>query len=229
MSNPYNADDGSPDNNGDSRSADHDRYPTGNPGPYPDGYQQPYQQPYQAYPNTAFPPVGYPVVSPYPGAGARLGALILDLLIVTVVTSVIGFFLLRDDISTWIDQLNAWDPDSTAAVPELDMSDFYIISFLSLALWLIYRMGMEVALGQTVGKMALKMKVVDIDGRTPTAGAAFIRNSWYLIMAVAGLIPVLGAFASLIMYIALGVTISRDTYRQSFTDKWAKTYVVSTR
>lgn len=180
-------------------------------------------------PYPQMPPPGYPVISPYPGAGARLGAYILDSLVVGIVSGIIGVFLVRDDISAWVDRLSTWDPDSGAEPPELDVSHFYLLGLVSLVLWFVYRIAMETTSGQTLGKKALKMKVVDIDGRTPTASASFLRNSWYLISGVAGVIPVLGWFITVGLYIGLGVTISRDAYSRSFADRWGKTYVVSTR
>lgn len=204
--------------------------------PYgPDDNQNPYAQggvpqngmPQGNYPQGGFPPAGYPLVSPYPGAGARLGAYVIDLLVVGVVMAFIGAVVLWDDINTWIDDLERWD--GNGAGPDLNMGGFYLISVISIVVWLVYRIGMEIWKGQTVGKMALKMKVVDVDGQLPTFQASFLRNSWYLISSVLSFIPVIGWVANVGIPAALGVTISKDPYRQSFTDQWAKTYVVSTR
>jgi hypothetical protein len=43
------------------------------------------------------------------------------------------------------------------------------------------------------------------------------------------MIPFIGWLFSLAIYIALGVTISKDPQKQSFTDKWGKAYVVRSR
>lgn len=187
----------------------------------------PYRQMPQGTP-TGYP-VDYPVISPYPGAGARLLAYVLDALVVGVVAGILGFTLVRDDVSVWIDRLAVWDPESGVPAPELDTSNFWVLGALTLVVWFVYRILMETSRGQTLGKMALRMKVVDIDGRTPTASASFLRNSWYLISGVLGAVPVLGMFVTVSIYVALGVTISRDSYRRSFADRWGKTYVVSTR
>jgi len=77
--------------------------------------------------------------------------------------------------------------------------------------------------------MIMKMKVVDIDGRHPSIGSSLIRNVWYLFNTLAGLIPFVGWIANIGIPVAMAVTISGHPYRQSFTDRWAKTYVVSTR
>jgi uncharacterized RDD family membrane protein YckC len=196
----------------------------------PDDNRNPYTRdgvPQSGKPQGGFPPAGYPLVSPYPGAGARLGAYVIDLLVVGVAMAVVMLFVVWDDVSAWIDDLDQWDGNGDA--PDLNMGGFYLISILSIIIWMAYRICMETWRGQTVGKMALKMKVVDVDGQLPTAQASFLRNSWYLISAVLSFIPVVGWVANVGIPAALGVTISRDPYRQSFTDHWGRTYVVSTR
>ncbi|WP_130839515.1 RDD family protein [Corynebacterium neomassiliense] len=181
-----------------------------------------------SYPYPPMPPAGYPVVSPYPGPGARLAAYVIDSLVVGFLGAVVGFFLVRDDVVRWFDEIEAWNPETSPA-PEPGMSDLYILSAVTLLIWFAYRIIMETSRGQTLGKMALKMKVVDFDGRTPDFGASFLRNSWYLVNFLAGTVPLLGTLVSFGIYIALGTTISRSPYNQSFADRWGKTYVVSTR
>lgn len=174
-----------------------------------------------------YPFPGYPVISPYPGAGVRLGALIIDHLVVGVIMSVIAVTVLWDDISSWINEVERWDGYGDATYP--DMGGFYLVGVISVVVWFAYRVGMEVTRGQTLGKMALKIRVVDVDGALPTFGASFLRNSWYLISSVLSFIPFLGWIANLGIPVAMAVTISNHPYKQSFTDRWAKTYVVSTR
>lgn len=199
-------------------------YPTGGfppPGNYPPSVG--------GYPPAAggFPSAAYPLVSPYPGVGARFGALVLDYLLMLVVSGIIGATFMWGDVADWFDALDRWD--GTGSAPELNMAGFYIVGVLSVVLWFVYRIGMECTRGQTLGKMAVKIKVVDVDGNLPTFGASFTRNSWFLIVQVLGLIPLVGWIATIGIPIALAVSIGNSRYRQSFTDVWAKTYVISTR
>lgn len=173
------------------------------------------------------PPVVYPVSSPYPGAGTRLGALIIDFLVIGLVTVIFGVALVWNDMSEWLNAVNRWD--GTGAAPEPEMASFYLASLISVAIWFLYRVGMETTTSQTLGKMALKIKVVDADGRKLAVGASAIRNIWCLISWAAGLMPYVGWLASTGMYVGIAVTISNHPYRQSFTDKWAKAYVVNAR
>lgn len=205
--------------------------PTGrnpySPGDYPQsGYPQS-GYPQGNHPQGGFPPPGYPVVSPYPGAGARFGALVLDYLVVGVIVGIIGAFIVWNDVVEWINALERWDGYGDA--PDLDAGKFTLVGILSIVIWFLYRVGMETTRGQTLGKMALKMKVVDVDGQVPTLQASLLRNSWYLISCALSFIPFLGWIANIGIPVAVAITLSNNTYRQSFTDSWAKTYVVSTR
>jgi uncharacterized RDD family membrane protein YckC len=76
--------------------------------------------------------------------------------------------------------------------------------------------------GQTLGKMAVGIKVVQmLDGSLPTWGQAISR--WAL-PAVAALIPVTGALGWLLIYL----WILWDANRQGLHDKVAKTVVIQT-
>ncbi|MEY8567261.1 RDD family protein [Corynebacteriaceae bacterium 7-707] len=171
---------------------------------------------------------GYPVPGDsYPGAGRRLGAYLIDAVLFFFVMAVIMGFFLVPDFLDWVDDYSAWlDAGQVGAEPELAMGKIYLLGVLSVVLWFIYRVLMETSKGRTVGKMALGMKVVDADGRTISAKDSFIRNSWYLAITVAGMIPFVGTFATIGIYAALGVLIARDPHRQHLCDSWAKAYVV---
>lgn len=74
--------------------------------------------------------------------------------------------------------------------------------------------------GQTVGKMALRIRVVRTDtGAPPTLGPAAIR---YLLPAAVSAVPVIGPFLSLAVYLPA----LRDPRRQGFHDRAAATVVV---
>jgi uncharacterized RDD family membrane protein YckC len=125
----------------------------------------------------------------------------------------------------------AWvDAGQFGAEPELEMGNLYLGSLLSVVLWFAYRVLMEShQFGRTVGKMALGITVVGDDGQKLTAQQSLIRNSWYLAIAVAGYIPLIGGFVAIGIYAALGVLIARDPQNQHICDKWAKAHVVNAR
>lgn len=130
----------------------------------------------------------------------------------------------------YADAFVAWDDaGQVGPMPELAMGRFYLGALLSLVLWFIYRVLMESKFGRTIGKMALGITVVGDDGQKLTAQQSLIRNSWYLAIAVAGYIPLIGGFVAIGIYAALGVLIARDPQNQHLCDKWAKAHVVNAR
>jgi uncharacterized RDD family membrane protein YckC len=214
MSNPYgspgNPDDnnGSGDNNGYGDLPSYGDYSSGDPS---QGYGQPQDpgNPYGAYPGGA--DQQFLGGSTLPGAGIRLGGYIIDVILVGIVSFIIGLLFggySNDTVST-----------GTTA----------LLSIISIILWLAYRIGMEVSTGATLGKMALGLKVVDANGNHLTAQASFMRNLWYLVGSLVAIVPFIGWLLSLAVYIALGVTISKDPQKQSYTDKWGNAYVVRSR
>lgn len=152
----------------------------------------------------------FPTGSAYPGAGRRFGAFLIDTIIVGIVSFIIGMLFGQ-------------------STTELTVGTQLLLSLISIVLWFAYRVGMETSRGATLGKMALGMKVVDTDGRNLTAQNSFMRNVWYLVSSVVSIVPFIGWLFSLAVYIAVGVTISRDPYKQSYADKWGHAYVVNAR
>jgi len=70
--------------------------------------------------------------------------------------------------------------------------------------------------GQTVGKMAVGIKVVDKEGKTPTLGQAALRE-------------IVGkTISAIILYIGF-LMIAWDKQKQGLHDKIAETYIVSTK
>ena len=167
----------------------------------------------------------------YAGAGKRLGALLIDQLVYLVVGAILIMILAGDDISRWSDQLNAYIDagDANAPVPELETGGIMLASIIGLVFWFAYRAGMESTKGQTLGKMALGIKVVNADGQPISFTNSLLRNSWYMVVTVFGNIPAIGFVLVLAIYITLGVLISRNQYKQHSFDTWSKAYVVTTR
>lgn len=149
--------------------------------------------------------------SPYPGPGIRLGALLIDFIAVWIVTVIISLIFVDYGSGT------------------ISIGSQIIMQFVSLVIWLAYRVGMEVTTGASLGKMALGLKAVDAGGATLSAQDSLMRNLWYVLSAVVGMVPFIGWLLNLGVYIAVGVTISNDRFNQSFSDKWGRAYVVRSR
>jgi uncharacterized RDD family membrane protein YckC len=97
------------------------------------------------------------------------------------------------------------------------------------AISLAYFSFMESSTGQTVGKMALKIRTVGPDGAPPSLEVAVRRNFWVALGALA-VVPVLGgligSIAELVIVIMIIVTISQSPVRQGWHDKLAGTRVI---
>lgn len=76
---------------------------------------------------------------------------------------------------------------------------------------------MEANLGQTVGKMALKLRTEGPSGEKPTLEEAIKRNAFYAL----GVIPVLGGLAQLAAVIFIAVTISNSPTNTGWHDDFA--------
>ena len=120
----------------------------------------------------------------YAGFWIRLGAAVIDSLIVSVVGGILRLIILR-------------------------VGSFWLIGLLP---WLYYWLftGLK---GQTLGKMALGIKVVDEQGDMPGLGRAALRE-----------IP--GKIVSLIALYLGFLWIIWDERKQGWHDKIAKTYVL---
>ena len=161
-----------------------------------------------------------------PGAWKRLLALIIDRLLVQVVIgSIVMFAIAGQELMDWFQAtVNAESPDAVD-VP-YPTTKVMISSIIMLVVWLAYRVLMESKKGATLGKMAIGARVISADGQNIQPVESLKRNGWYIIGAILGMIPTVGAFAQVAIYIAVGVTIGQSPEKQSFTDKFANAYVV---
>ena len=132
-------------------------------------------------------------VGQYAGFWIRLGAALIDAVLVGAVSSIFGFVLM---------------------VPGLYFTGLsYPVGFL---LFLLYYWLLTGLRGQTVGKMAVGIKVVNAKGNTPGLGYAALREIPGKIVSTIGLF--IGFF-----------WVGLDPEKQGWHDKIAGTYVVSTR
>jgi len=156
------------------------------------------------------PPPPPPPGPPNPGAGQlvpvgpwpRLGARIVDGLVLFVPNVVLAAVLAdgATDVGVGI---------------AAGGSIAYLIA--TTLLGYAYAVWLEASRGQTVGKMAVGIKVIGADGRVPTTEAAAKRNAWLLL----SIVPVLGGLLSFIAAVAIGVTISNDPFKRGTHDNLA--------
>ncbi|MGN0096153.1 MAG: RDD family protein [Corynebacterium sp.] len=141
-----------------------------------------------------------------PGAGRRLGATLIDgviiALISTAITSLVGV-------------------DSA----DISAGSMFTTSLVMIIVWLIARVGSEVAWGASPGKRILGMKVVTADGSTPDAVASLKRNSWI----ISQIIPFIGGLVQIALQIFIGVGIANDPEKRSWFDKLGNLTVVRTQ
>jgi uncharacterized RDD family membrane protein YckC len=92
------------------------------------------------------------------------------------------------------------------------------------ALYLAYFALMESRRGQTVGKMALKLRTTGPDGNPPTLDEAIRRNFWEGLgaLAIIPLIgPLIGSLAELVIVIVIAVTVGQSPIGQGWHDRFA--------
>lgn len=133
----------------------------------------------------------------YVGFGRRLVAALLDGLIMMTVSTLIGFIL-----------------GLSGAVSTSQQSSLSGLSYaIGLALSIAYYVFYQQRAGQTLGKKALGIKVVDVSGNTPSLMTFFLRE-------------IIGKFiSSLILGIGY-LMVLWDSKKQGLHDKIAGTYVI---
>ncbi|WP_436796218.1 RDD family protein [Actinospongicola halichondriae] len=92
-----------------------------------------------------------------------------------------------------------------------------VAAMLATALTFAYFTFLESSRGQTVGKMAVSIKVVGADGHPPSLEVAARRNAWLLLP----LVPVVGDIAQFVLVIVIAVTISSGPFNRGWHDNFA--------
>ena len=202
---------------------------------YPQGGQPQHPQPGPQYPQEGQPPPGggypqhpqqqsgygqYPQgpnahqsgpSGPRANFGQRLGAYILDILIVTVpILIIFGLFGGFDDIG-----------GDSSQIRSFGSGDDFLFSLFGLVVTMAYFTLLEGGQsGQTVGKKALSIRVVGQDTGAPIGyGRALGRNA---VRSLPSYLPVVGWFWGLLD----GLWMLWDRENQTLHDKAAKTLVV---
>jgi uncharacterized RDD family membrane protein YckC len=136
------------------------------------------------------------------GLGVRIGARLLDVLIVWIPASIVlGIFGIRGDVFG----LRGW-----------------LANAVTTGLWFGYYVLMESNQGATLGKRILNLRVVVADGTNPPVDVATKRNVWMLF----GLIPWIGGLIGFVAVIVIMVTISSNADNLGYHDQFAGTAVM---
>lgn len=147
------------------------------------------------------------------GAGSRLGARIIDAVIVMIV-AIPAFVIVA--ITTVDDLSNDNTVDTTSGA-------FLATILLVTVAAMIYEVSMTALRGQTLGKMAVRFRVVDAEASSlPGWGPAFLR---WLVPGIIGLIGSWIPFVGLLVFV-IYASLLWDQRRQGWHDKAAKTLVV---
>ena len=184
---------------------------------YANGYNQT-NQGYQAFPNAEHHNnLGMQQAGQnHPGVGSRFLAYFLDGIVTTIITSVIFFLFF------WKSFQEAVNANDSGALTT-SMATF---SLISIVVWYVYRVLMEVKAGGSLGRMATGTRVVTTSGQPVDWVTSIKRNSFIILGSILGIVPAIGSLLSLAVYIAVGVTIAKSPIGQSFTDKFANAVVV---
>jgi uncharacterized RDD family membrane protein YckC len=147
-------------------------------------------------------PIGGQVPASTAGLGVRIGARLLDALLVGLPAAIIlGLLGLGGGFTG---------------------TDTWLGSAIISLLWFGYFVWFESNSGATVGKKLLNLRVVVADGSHPSLEVAAKRNVWMLF----GLVPFIGGLLSLVAVIAIIVTISTNAASRGKHDEFAGTAVM---
>jgi uncharacterized RDD family membrane protein YckC len=143
------------------------------------------------------------------GLGPRVGARLLDVLIVAIPLSIVL-------------SLVGW---GAGAALDVGGGQGRITALIQSLLWFGYFVWLESSQGATLGKRILGIEVQGPDGGPPSVERAMKRNAWMLL----GLIPAIGGVLVFAAVIAIIITINSGSNMQGLHDEWATTAVLRSR
>jgi len=211
----------------------------GQPQGYPQqNYQQGgYQQGYGQQPGYPPAPTGGKYVpgapGPIPEWWERWLARFLDTIIFGIIAGIAASIVGRAFLPSLDDYLSG----GYTAVLSYGTSYYIAIAVVYLvvgALYAVYDVVMHSRNGQTLGKMALKTRLVAPNGGKPEQSVLIKRAlvypaSGYILTALFGLIPGFGGIVQLgaaLVGIAISIPIFTDAMRRGLHDQWAGTVVI---
>jgi uncharacterized RDD family membrane protein YckC len=152
-----------------------------------------------------YPPQATAPALEYVSVGRRLLALIIDLILLSIVNGVIGL-LFHSGTVTNVNGAVSYNSSGPGAA-------------LQIIIPIIYYIVMEATTGATLGKMALGLRVVNLDGSPITWSQSIIRNLLRIVDSVPFFIP----------YLLGAILIWTSPTRQRLGDRIAKTAVIRRR
>lgn len=141
------------------------------------------------------------------GLGARIGARLLDFLIVWIPAAIV---------------LGILGLIGGAMTGGFGGGDSWIGGAIGALLWYGYFVFFESNRGATLGKQLLKLRVIEASGANPSVEVAAKRNIWMLF----GIIPWVGWLLSFVAVIVIIVTIASDTNNRGYHDNFAGSAVM---
>lgn len=184
----------------------------------PPGQAQPPAMPPPVAPAAASVPPASQLEPSYASFGQRLAAWIIDYLILSVIGALIAVPMHAYDTVHQMMQAMQDGSSSAEALAQYSAA-LRPFSLVLIVLGYVYYLGFEASRWQaTPGKLALKLRVTDQDGRRASVGRVAARNVVRLLNLVTSLIP-------FICYIAVAWT----QRRQGLHDLLAKTLVLQGR
>lgn len=182
---------------------------------------------YQAAPPPPMPagPAGGTAVGQPADVGVRFLARLIDYVVLfIVVTIVVSVVVVRTVMNGQVAPMGLGGVSFIASV---------VSALLSAAIYLGYFALMESGTGQTLGKMALGLRVQGPDGGNPTLEQA-VRRNIFTAFGVVAIVPVIGGLvgwlAQVVAMIMCGVTIGSSPVREGWHDRFAgATSVVKSR
>ncbi|UDY38105.1 RDD family protein [Dermatobacter hominis] len=149
--------------------------------------------------------------------GKRIGGFLIDFVIMVIINIPVAIvlFLVLAQTST--------DSFGNTYRADLGIGGQLLINLVSTLIWAAYHIGFVAVKGQTPGAMLVKVKVVRLaDGQIPGGGPATLR----VLPNFVGLIPCLGIFLSIGLWIWALVNLFSNERRQTPFDLAAKTVVI---
>lgn len=145
--------------------------------------------------------------------GKRVGAYIIDMVLITIVLAIVFTITLSGS-------------GALPTSPEgINQGNAYATGLGTSVLTLAYFMLLEAGSGQTLGKRALRIKVISADGISPPSLVdAFKRR---VLFVIGNVIPVVGSLIGFVVPLAALITAIQDEPdNKGFHDRWAGTRVV---
>jgi uncharacterized RDD family membrane protein YckC len=148
----------------------------------------------------------------------RFLARLIDFILIGLVNGLISIILIVGALGLHTSGYGSY------GLGDRDYASDAVGGLIGAALSLAYFALMESRTGQTVGKMALKLRTVGPDGGPPSLEVAVRRNFWVALGALA-VVPFIGStiggLAQLVIVIVIAVTIGQSPVRQGWHDRFA--------